>query len=737
MKPLITSPKALRELASGIATSAISTTSRLFVAEYGTADVLLTVEDDADSALVVIWREYFGPDPFLPVELAGTRREALSRMASFTERAVSTQLTLPRGWHQYKYDSFLSFFALPGNDARGTRWITERVNDGPGVTIFWQLTTSKNQVRLEDFRAKVPTLPIGIVDDWHHAIVDLQALVSNEREKADAEVFLPHVQLGAQQDQSLAGWLAVTSPDQRRFIDATTSHSIRLRGPAGSGKTLALTLKAVHEVLLARAAGEKKRVVLITHSWSLATQISHNIDMLGVGPLPELEVFPLLSIAEDLSPQAAQGGDPFTVVGDDSYSGKQAQLDEILEVLTDFVAQDWITYRSSTSPELRSRFDSDEVEDQLALAWDLLTEFGSVIGAAGIFPGAGSEARYVQSARSSWMLPLVAPSDHRVIFRLYSDYMQNLDDRRLITTDQVIADFLGYLTSHSWNRNRKSLGYDLVFVDEFHLFSPLERQAIHYLTADVSQYPRIFMALDPRQSPSAVYIGSASDSALPATATGEDELGDVTNLELSRVHRFTPQILSLVKHIHHEFPTFAFGDDWEIDFAEVTSSKLDGPQPTIITSGTQEAESNDIARAVFDRYHRGRIAVAVVDSRLWATYSQLASSLAQSGKYHVATLTARSDIDDIGYRSRGIVFGSAEHLAGLQFDTVLAVGMPVLPDSAPANERRRLLSLLYLAITRAENEVQVFANDESGGAPEVLLRAIEQGHARAVRGSEI
>lgn len=737
MKPLITSPKALRELASGIATSAISTASRLFVTEYATADVLLTTADDTDSPLVVLWREKFGRDPFLPPELAGNRREALSRMASFAERAISTRLTLPRGWHQYKHESLLSFFALPGSDSRGTRWITERVNDGPGLTVFWQVTTTKNQLRLEDFRTDGPALPAGIVDDWHHAIVDLQAFVSNEREKADAEVYLPHVKLGAQQDHSLAGWLAVASPDQRSFIEAATTHSIRLRGPAGSGKTLALTLKAVHEVLLARAAGEKRRVLLITHSWPLATQISHNIDMLGVGPLPELEVFPLLSIAEELSPQAPQGGESFSVVGDDSYSGKQAQLDQILEVLSDFITQDWISYRASTSPGLRSRFDSEEAEDHLALAWDLLIEFGSVIGAAGIFPGAGSEARYAQSARSSWMLPLVAPYDHRVIFRLYSDYMQNLDDRRLITTDQVIADFLGYLTSHSWNRNRKSLGYDLVFVDEFHLFSPLERQAIHYLTADASKYPRIFMALDPRQSPSEVYIGSASDSVLPATVTNEDDLGDVTNLELSRVHRFTPQILALVKHIHHEFPTFALGDDWEIDFADVTSSKQNGQPPTIITSGTQEAEGNDIARAVFDRYHKGRIAVAVVDSRLWATYSQLAASLAQSGKYHVATLTARSDIDDVGYRSRGIVFGSAEHLAGLQFDTVFAVGMPVLPDSAPAHERRRLLSLLYLAITRAENEVRVFANDESGGAPEVLLRAVEHGHARAVRGSEV
>ena len=738
MKPLITSPRALRMVSAGIDEDILGDTPRLFIAEYEDSEVLLTTADDLSTALVLLWRESYTLDTLVPDELHKNRREVISRMASFAERTESAQVSLPRQWHQYKFDNLMSFFAVPGHDARGIRWVTERINRGPGLTVFWQVDTSKQPTRLEDLRPSIPRFPPHVFTDWDRAIADLKAHLAKKREPADAEVYLPHIQTGTQKDQSLAGWLSVASPDQRSFIEASVEKSIRLRGPAGSGKTLALSLKAVLEVMKARAASEEIRVLFATHSWALANQITQNIEMLGLGPVKELDVFPLLAIAEDLSPAAQQGALPYAVVGDDSESGKRAQLDEVLEVIDHFTSEDWVSYRSMASAQLRERLDSSDEDERFALAWDLLTEFGSVIGAAGIFPGHGAEAQYAQLQRSGWMLPLHGPNDYRVVFRIYSDYMDSLDARGLVTTDQVMADFLGHLSSHAWNRNRRSLGYDLVFVDEFHLFSPLERQAIHYLTRDPQRYPRIFMALDPRQSPSAKYIGTASDSTRSGPdirmSEGDDE---VENVDLTTVHRFTPQILALVKHLHHEFPTFTLGEDWMIDFAKIVSSQDDGPMPTASNAGTEEAEENDVVRAVHDLYQKGRVAIAVVDNRLWPRYSSLGSLLAQSGKFHVTPVTARDDIDDVSYRSRGVVLGAAEHLAGLQFDSVLVVGLPSMHDGLGAPERRRLLSLLYLAVSRAEREVRIFTNDARGGTPAVIQRAIDEGSVVAVAGAKV
>jgi hypothetical protein len=334
------------------------------------------------------------------------------------------------------------------------------------------------------------------------------------------------------------------------------------------------------------------------------------------------------------------------------------------------------------------------------------------------------------------MLPLNTRDDMRVVFELYSRYMASLDARSLVTSDQVLADFLSHLETLAWNRARRSQGYDLVFVDEFHLFSPLERQVLQHLTRDTSRYPRVFMAVDPRQSPSEAFIGLAADETRSSSwAAADDRLGDVANFELATIHRFTPQILDLIKHVHHWFPTLNLGHDWDVDFTRVESAQADGPLPRLVSSGSRAAEETDIYRAVQDLYQSGRLALAVVDTRQWPRFSELASRIGHSAKFHVSTVSGRSDIEGLGYRRRGLVVGPAEYLAGLQFDSVLVAGIPDMNVASTANERMRLLSLLYLAISRAQREVRVFVNDDDGGAAEVLLRAVANHHMEQQKGS--
>jgi hypothetical protein len=57
---------------------------------------------------------------------------------------------------------------------------------------------------------------------------------------------------------------------------------------------------------------------------------------------------------------------------------------------------------------------------------------------------------------------LSSREDRRVVFHLYTLYMASLDARSLVSSDQVLADFLSHLETHAWNRARKTQGYDLV-----------------------------------------------------------------------------------------------------------------------------------------------------------------------------------------------------------------------------------------------------------------------------------
>jgi superfamily I DNA/RNA helicase len=334
------------------------------------------------------------------------------------------------------------------------------------------------------------------------------------------------------------------------------------------------------------------------------------------------------------------------------------------------------------------------------------------------------------------MLPLQSRNDMRVVFAVYTKYMESLEARSTLTSDQVLADLLSHLETHAWNRARKAQGYDLIFVDEFHMFSPLERQVLHYLSRDVSVYPRVFMAVDPRQSPSEAFIGFAADDTRSSSSSFEDEIGDVTNLELTTVHRFTPQILELIKHVHHEFPTLDLGKDWQINISAVESAREPGPLPLLSVAATRAAEENDIVKAMHSLYSRGRIALAVVDNRQWSRFSELASRLGTSGRFHVSTITGRSDVEGFRYRKRGLVVGPAEYLAGLQFDAVLVAGVPDMePTRTTPSERTRLLSLLYLALSRAELEARVYVNEDDGGIAEVLSRAVTNGLMKQERGS--
>ncbi|MGW2891361.1 DEAD/DEAH box helicase [Streptomyces griseoruber] len=738
MKPLITTVRAISELATGLSSDAVSSSRVLFEFNTSEIDFLLAADDEDGVQRIVVVREGNAKEPYVPDHLGSLRRDVLSRMKSFAERArTAGPLSLPRQWHQYKYNNYVAFRVASKIDEHASRWIAEVLSGDRADVIFWKTTTSNSKSTLEEFESTRPVLP-DWGQGWMQAVAAAKEHFTQARSQpADVEMNLPILEQSTTKGWTYQQWLAAITLEQRAFVDAGTDKSIRLRGPGGSGKTLALTLKAIREVLRAREAQDDVRVLVVTHSWALASQISDSIDSMGLGLLNEVDVFPLLEIAKTISPQYAQDSSGFNLIGDDSLSGKQAQLDEIMEVLEDFISGDWITYKGRVSDGLRKRFDSANEGDRLALAWDLLIEFGSVIGAAAIFPGAGSELRYFQLARTAWMLPLNGREDLRVVFELYSRFMASLDDRSLVTSDQVLADFLSHLETHTWNRTRRSQGYDLVFVDEFHLFSPLERQVLHYLTRDTSTYPRVFMALDPRQSPSEAFIGLAADETRSSSSMPADEyLGDVANFELTTIHRFTPQILDLIKHVHHEFPTLDLGHDWDIDFSRVESAKADGSLPHLISAASRSGEETDIFRAVQELYPAGRMALAVVDSRQWQRFSGLASQIGNSGKFHVSTISGRSDIEGLGYRSRGLIVGPAEYLAGLQFDAVLVAGIPDLnATSSTANERTRYLSLLYLALSRAQREIRVCVNEDDGGAPEVLLRAVTNGLMEMNQGS--
>jgi len=226
----------------------------------------------------------------------------------------------------------------------------------------------------------------------------------------------------------------------------------------------------------------------------------------------------------------------------------------------------------------------------------------------------------------------------------------------------------------------------------------------------------------------------------------EEDLGDVSSVDLPTIHRFTPQILELVKHIHLEYPTLDLGADWEFDSASLTSSAPSGPTPSIVRCGTSNAELVEAFRTVQRELKRttaagaGRVAVAVLDESLFPSYRKFAHDMAANSRTPVAVIESREDVEKVEkYIRRRVVVGPVEYLAGLQFDTLVVCGLPEtnFGNANSGHRQRRFLSLLYLGISRAIREVVLIVNDESGGVPEVLEAACEKKILCLLRGPEV
>jgi hypothetical protein len=74
---------------------------------------------------------------------------------------------------------------------------------------------------------------------------------------------------------------------------------IRLRGAAGTGKTLAMVLKALKTKYDADDAKETMRILFVTHSWAMAEYVDQQIQNLDKrkDSKSTIDVFPLLYLA--------------------------------------------------------------------------------------------------------------------------------------------------------------------------------------------------------------------------------------------------------------------------------------------------------------------------------------------------------------------------------------------------------------------------------------------------------
>lgn len=688
--------------------------------------------DSDDSELIFLEREAVdGID-----DLGG---QSMARLLERVDRAArefwNPPVSLPTAWHKFQWENRLAFFALPeAMNPRSLRWIVERLPESH--VVFWKLTSRDNEVPLDRF-----TTDRGPVDRaralWSDALTKIKGVLPDPSDQP--QVLQPAVDLevigsrAISRSRSYSAWTMHLTAEQQAVIDYAGSQALKVRGPAGTGKTLVLQLKALHEIYQAvDRRAENFRVLYLSHSWALTELVDGSIAAMDERALARthLEVMPVAWLRELLYGDLPEGVE---VLGDDSVEGKRRQLVLISSVIDDLVATDWPTFEPRASERVAAGVTAGPgSEARLRLCWDLMREFAEVIDAHQLKPGIDSLRKYLAIPREPWMVELAQNGDREFAFAVYRQFVRQLVEEGQLTTDQALDDLRKYLESYTWNLRRLKDGYDLVLIDEFHLFNDTERYLAHLLTRDAEAPPRLVLALDPYQSSFTLLTGLAEGELSRAASHNLPGLAPAESLDLKTVHRFTPEIHALVSLIHQSFPNLLdLGSDWTFDFTESDSSVESGETPMLSIRPNREAAAKAalVLAQELNSHTPAEERVAVIGigvEELAGLTTELAKLDSPAAKPTAVVIAGRDDVERLNYSRKSIVVSAAEFCAGLQFTHVVCVAFLDAGDDG-TSAIRATLSGLYLAVSRAEASLALVTVGAEGPIHELLQRALEDG----------
>lgn len=530
---------------------------------------------------------------------------------------------------------------------------------------------------------------------------------------------------------------------QRQFVDHPLTSSVRLVGAAGTGKTVALVVKCVRELKMARSEGTKARFLFLTHATKSALDIENQvlamepelgIEFLG-SDAPELVVTTLYALANR---QMRYDLDSLTPVSLDGHDGRAFQADLLNDVIDSFRQGDWVVYRHACSAPFLAYMEAEKSSmERRFFLWELLNEFACVLDAEGVRSGTARREQYLTERRKSWMMSLATKEEREVVLALYDGFRAQLRELRAIGGDQMVTDFLNHLDSFRWEATRRDEGFDALFVDELHLFNRQERLVFRHLLRSPEAPPAIFMAYDAKQSPRDTFLQLPSLEAKQLDFWRDAKLGKVEKIELVDVFRYTPQIAKVLALVDESFPGQDLDEDWP-NYSGISRLE-DGPMPIACTLRSTVATYTitfQRARHLQKNLGKsGRVAVLCASNELFKRYLDF-----KELRNSFLAVTSREEATGVADSVRRFVFSMPEFVAGHQFDTVLLIDVnrnevPEGPYAAAA--LRKFVSQVYLGASRAERVLEIYASEEQGGLSPIVARAVLGGGLNTVQEAEL
>lgn len=540
------------------------------------------------------------------------------------------------------------------------------------------------------------------------------------------------IELSINSNIGFENWKQYLTNTQKNFIMKAVTGPERLEGAAGTGKTLSLILRSIFLLQLNEQQAQSCHIIFVTHSLATKKQIieifksnlneiekyfdkSHSSTSITITTLQEWCIQFLGS---------SIGGTEY--LDKDAQDSKFLQKMYLEDAFSKCSADEWSTFKNFCSKEFTQFIENTNREELI----EMLQHEVSVT-----IKGRANEKleKYKSLPRLKYSIPCLKEGDLNYLFLVFRKYQESLHKISQFDSDDIALTALGQLDTPIWRRRREKDGYDIVLVDETHLFNLNELSIIHNLAKD-SNKNHIVFTLDKSQ---AVGDRGLVDEALhEALALGS--LVD-NHQRLNTIFRSSPEIINVAFNILASGATLFTNFENPINkissnFIEKKGKRSKNPQYLL-----KENEDDMIAES-FKLAERLKKELNTQNSKILiiATTAFLFNKLekfANLANKPVAFLKSRGDLETINLASKNNKFllAGIDYVGGLEFDAVIICGVDkgrvpsnITEDYSEAFHFANYAwhNRMYVAVTRAKYAV-VFLGEKTRGVSPLLESSVE------------
>lgn len=479
---------------------------------------------------------------------------------------------------------------------------------------------------------------------------------------------------------------------------------LRIDGAAGTGKTMALIMRAYRMLNCCRERDSELHVIFFAHSKStnqrnldIFQQYENSNYFLNRNSKQSIQFTTLLAYCRKKARI-----EETSLIETNAAEAKEYQLYIIDEILNDAFEKKQIqTYFPLISDGLKSIFDSNKTKRTVLINM-LQHEFSIQIkGRTDCTIESYQELESIPNG-----IPCINKVDKELIFSLFTAYQKQLQSQGTFDVDDVTIEALSRLNAPVWRRRRQTEGFDYIIVDEMHLFNLNEQSIFHFLTKDITKKDiPICFALDYTQT-----IGDIGNTDNDYISSGK--FGNVKEHSLGTLFRNSPQIAEFCASIAAS-GTIMFADSFKNPYSSIQTMFTQSDERRMISPILQmykndEALLNDLnnhlqATMKLLQCHKREIAVVSFDNR-WTTSEGVKLIESVSGQQFQFLRR------DVKLNNNQYVLAAPYDVNGLEFKAVIMLGVDEgrVPQTFGTSDISRhfimysAYNMLYLVASRAK-----------------------------------